>query len=169
MKMKQWMMVGLGTLLMVGFMGGCAAAPATGSSEPETSGPAADAAGQSEMIFGKVTAITGNEIELHVGRLPEETTGESTPEGTEGEMVPAQMTGPAQAVGDEGGAPSKPNGPELEYTDETITVRIPAGAEIQAGNGSGTKTISDIKTGSILGLKVDNDKDLNVLSAIVMG
>lgn len=114
----------------------------------------------SQSVFGKVESITGNKLVLLLAKFPDYSGAgnESSPDTPAGQEVPAATMTPAIA----GGAVGESGGMELEYTGETITVTIPAGAFIQKDNKR--VSMADIKNGSVINLTIDNMEDLKVSS-----
>lgn len=100
-----------------------------------------------EVVFGKVSAITGNEMDISLAKDPY---ADLNPEGEAAggagmeavEMVPAAEAG---AVTDEQEAPKM----QLEYTGDSKSFTIPAGVKITGSTG-GEVQMDSIAKGSVL-------------------
>lgn len=104
--------------------------------------------------FGKITSVTGNELEINLAKEPEEPEqAESTPKNEGGDMAAATMT-PATPAGEAGGGAAQRT--ELELTDELKSFIIPAGLPIKDASGN-EKQLSDIKKGSIMNIFADEN------------
>lgn len=140
-------------------------------------------------MFGKVTSITGNEIELEIAEPPfdndtlaaadssvvqgeefvyEWNGDEELPGGVEGSVDGESVgtiiaisgeDGEMQIIGADGGEKM-----DLKYTGESKSIIIPAGTEIMNMIG-GPGSLDDIKKGSVLMLGVD-DANASVLKAL---
>ena len=110
------------------------------------------------ITYGKVTKITGNELELNLAENPDlaqldnDSTGDSAAADSGPDSVAAAPPVPAIGAGDQGGEAPKL---ELKYTGESKSFVIPAGAQIfDSATGKESK-ITAIKEGSVLMLYVD--------------
>lgn len=144
----------------------------TGKTPPEGSGTVAvgGSGGEDimsadyEFLFGKVTSIVGNEIELALAEMPEVETP-PVEEDTAGENDIPEGTVSA-ATGTIAVDPSSNAGENMEFTGETLTITIPAGVQIYS-MGQET-TLSALKKGSLVSVMVDNLEDLNIQVVDVM-
>ena len=140
-----------------------------------------------EMIFGKVQSIVGNEITIALGTLPG---GEGNDENGDGETGPHTVQGfsmgEAPGAGEGpvvGGGPGASEGPtlniggrvirpgqesdiELEYTGETKTLIIPAGAEIHSAMGSAT--LEAINKGSVLNIELNTEGEIPIVERVMI-
>lgn len=109
-----------------------------------------------ESLYGKVTSVVGNEIELALAKAPEiPEMGESGQEVKVEEGMVAAVVLSAVAI--ETGAEAEEN---MEFTGESMTITIPTGTKIyQAGQES---TVNSIQKGSIVTMNVDNLDDMNI-------
>jgi len=140
-----------------------------------------------EMIFGKVQSIVGNEITIALGTLPggggndENGDGETGPHtvqgfsmgeapgGGEGPGVhegPGAGEGPTLNIGGRVIRPGQENDIELEYTGETMTLIIPAGAEIHSAVGSGT--LEAISKGSVLNIELNTEGEVPIVERVMI-
>ncbi len=108
-----------------------------------------------ELKFGKVTKIIGNEIEIRVGKDPleEEQTTKEEEKTTDGEVKAAAST-EAKSIAD---IPK-----ELDYTGEEMSLKIDSGAEIIVKGQSGN--VSDLKKGDVVMIEMTEKK---VVKAVV--
>lgn len=108
-----------------------------------------------EYLYGKVTSVVGNEIELALAEMPEVP---EVPEGSVTEigdgMVAATLV-PASSAG--AGEDAESN---IELSGEVKNVTIPAGTKIYS---MGQETpVTSIKKGSLISMTVDNLTDMNI-------
>ncbi|MDO0825543.1 hypothetical protein [Desulfosporosinus nitroreducens] len=101
-----------------------------------------------KTIYGKVTNIIGNDVELMLGNMPEveEVESETIIDDPDGDIAVA-----AKPAVDANAGPF-----ELEYTDETLTITVFAGLPIT--NMGEELSLSSIKNGTILALVVEDVK-----------
>lgn len=131
---------------------------ANSNSEQNTS-QQGEALPEVRMLYGKITSIVGNEIELSVAEIPESENNETS----EPPAVPedsfdapaAMMTTPAMSADEVVDA-----GSNLEYTGETLNLTLSAGTKILQ-NGQET-TLSALKKGSVLSVLIDDVDSMNV-------
>lgn len=133
---------------------------ASGNDDVSSTGTVAD----SEYLYGKVTKITGNEIELALAVMPEddapsdEEDGKDTldiPDGAAAGLVPATDAGSGATFEE-----------SMEYTGETLTLTIPAGTMIYSmGQES---TITALKKGSLVSITIDNRENKNISSVSIL-
>lgn len=101
-----------------------------------------------DTLYGKITGIVGNELEIALAQTPEggdtSHSGGGDSEGlTEmGGLVPADSYDPADNVD-----------PNMEYTGETISVTIPAGTKVFGARQE--IELSSLKKGDVVSLIVD--------------
>lgn len=117
-----------------------------------------------DYLYGKITKITGNEIELALAKMPEDDTIVDEGAGTEADYASggtAAVTAlPAQVI--------DPNEMEksMEYTGETLTLTILTGVKFDSmGQES---TLSALKKGSLVSITVDNLEDMNISSVSIL-
>lgn len=118
----------------------------------------------SEYLYGKVTKITGNEIELALAVMPED----DAASGEEDDKDTVDISGgaavavaPATDIGS--GATFEES---MEYTGETLTLTIPAGTMIYSmGQES---TITALKKGSLVSITIDNRENKNISSVSIL-
>lgn len=109
-----------------------------------------------KAVFGKVSSVAGNEVDLSLAKDPYEIDEENTSSGKDsGGMVAAVEMVPA-AEGDTNEVVQTPK-MELEYTGESKSMVIPTGVKINGKTG-GTAGTEDIKKGSVIMILMDNDK-----------
>ena len=104
-----------------------------------------------ELYYGKISSVAGNEIEVSIAKDPYESLegqdSQNNDDMTDGSMA---MTMSGEAILDDG---SNQGGAEerieMEYTGETKSFTIPAGAKITEGLGQEGK-ISSLKKGSVI-------------------
>ncbi|MBS6195560.1 MAG: hypothetical protein KH828_08275 [Clostridiales bacterium] len=118
-----------------------------------------------EEVYGTITNIVGNEIEVSLVKMPDvedakEDTGKK--EESAGGETEAVMMAPAN----EGEAMSAGEGQNMEYTGETITFSLPAGVKVYSMGQEAT--LSALKKGSLIAVAVDNQEDKNVQSVRIM-
>ena len=110
-----------------------------------------------QPVYGKISGITGNEIELSVAKLPEgygavDDGDKTESQGDEGGGVAAAMiTEAVEGTQGEGYTPPKL---ELELTGENKTITVPAGVKITGTSGKEEK-LSALKKGSVIMLLMD--------------
>ncbi|MFG6351782.1 MAG: hypothetical protein K1W21_09280, partial [Oscillospiraceae bacterium] len=110
-----------------------------------------------ESLYGKVTSIVGNEIELALAELPDDDAGD-------GDDDPAPVELPGGIVVTQ----KEPiNVESMEYTGESLTFTVPAGTQFYS---DGQETVlSAVKKGSVVSVTVDNREDMNIQSIEVLG
>lgn len=104
-----------------------------------------------ELYYGKISSVAGNEIEVSIAKDPYENLegqgSQNNDDMADGSMA---MTMSGEATLDDG---SNQGGAEerieMEYTGETKSFTIPAGAKITEGLGQEGK-ISSLKKGSVI-------------------
>lgn len=110
------------------------------------------------LLYGKVTSVIGNEIDLNIGTTEEELPSTYQPPVEEKEekegSVPAMMLQPAsdgEASFVEGGKVQKNESIiDITYGDETKSVLIPAGVQMVDLTGKGKSDLNSVKEGSVL-------------------
>lgn len=116
------------------------------------------------MLYGKITSIVGNEIELSVAEIPESENNETSEPPTVPEDsfdAPAAMMTPAMSADEVVDV-----GSNLEYTGETLNLTLSAGTKILQ-NGQET-TLSALKKGSVLSVLIDDVDSMNVSIVDIM-
>jgi ABC-type cobalt transport system substrate-binding protein len=119
-----------------------------------------------EILFGKVKSIVGNEVVLEIGTLPSDggsENGGAANEGSDTQQIYDAGSGDAgMVIADNGNImelkPGEENSLELEYTGETKTIIIPAGAAIESVLGEGS--LEAVKKGSVLQVELLKDNDM---------
>lgn len=122
------------------------------------------AIGEFDYLYGKITKITGNEIEVAIVKMQEEELPEGGEGGSQAADIPdgaAVALSPAQVID-----PNAMADENVEYTGETFTLTIPAGVKID--NLGQESTISALKKGSLVLIAVDNAEDLNISSVSIL-
>lgn len=120
--------------------------------------------GDSTYLYGKITQITGNEIELAIALMPDDDTAGGDEGSKDAIDIPddaaaALMPATEASLGDTFEE-------SMEYTGETLTLTLPAGVEfLRMGEES---TISELKKGSLVSITVDNMEDMNISSVSIM-
>lgn len=121
--------------------------------------------GEFDYLYGKITKITGNEMELAIVKMPEEDNAGGGEGGSEAVDIPdggaAVALSPAQTID-----PNDMADENVEYTGETFTLTIPAGVKIDNMGQEGS--ISTLKKGNLVFITVDNLEDRNIFSVSVM-
>ncbi|MBE5107905.1 hypothetical protein IGI01_22425 [Bacillus thuringiensis] len=113
---------------------------------------------QTDIKFGKVTKIVGNELELKIGKNPieeEKVSEEKSDSNNKGE-VPAAKSSEAKSVED---LPK-----ELEYTGEEMSLKVNAGVEVV---DQGKKAnLTAIKKGAIVVVEIDKKEKVKTIMII---
>lgn len=110
-----------------------------------------------EMLYGKVSSVVGNEIELALANPPGEDEAQD-----DGESVPVELPGGILVTQKE-----PINVESMEYTGESLTFTLPAGTKFYS-DGQET-TLSAVKKGSVVSVIVDNLEDMNIQSVEILG
>lgn len=148
--MKKFLSITL-SILMTFFITGCGSKQkeAPTNNDPENSN--ITNMEDYELYYGKISSVAGNEIEVSIAKDPYENLegqdSQNNDDMTDGSMA---MTMSGEAILDDG---SNQGGAEerieMEYTGETKSFTIPAGAKITEGLGQEGK-ISSLKKGSVI-------------------
>ena len=148
--MKKFLSITL-SILMTFFITGCGSKQkeAPTNNDPENSN--ITNMEDYELYYGKISSVEGNEIEVSIAKDPYENLegqdSQNNDDMTDGSMA---MTMSGEAILDDG---SNQGGAEerieMEYTGETKSFTIPAGAKITEGLGQEGK-ISSLKKGSVI-------------------
>lgn len=148
--MKKFLSITL-SILMTFFITGCGSKQkeAPTNNDPENSN--ITNMEDYELYYGKISSVAGNEIEVSIAKDPYENLegqdSQNNDDMTDGSMA---MTMSGEAILDDG---SNQDGAEerieMEYTGETKSFTIPAGAKITEGLGQEGK-ISSLKKGSVI-------------------
>lgn len=117
----------------------------------------------SEYLYGKVTKITGNEIELALAVMPEDDAANSKEDNKDTIDIPDGAIAAVPVTEASSGTTFEES---IEYTGETLTLTIPAGALIY--NMGQESTISTLKKGSLISITVDNMEDKNISSVSIL-
>lgn len=129
------------------------------SETPNTEQTGAEANSGSETIYGKITGIVGNELEIALVKMPEIEVPQDTPAGNEntaemGETMVAATMATATTTDN-----AETN---VELTGESMTLNVPAGISIQSFGQEAT--LSSLQKGNLITVTVDNLDDKNVIS-----
>jgi len=128
-----------------------------------------------EMIFGKVQSIVGNEITIALGTLPggdsndengDDETGPRTVQSFAMGEAPGVGDGPTFNIGGRVMRPGQENDIELEYTGETMTLLIPASAEIHSAIGSAT--LDAINKGSVVNIELNTEGETPIVVRVMI-
>lgn len=126
------------------------------SFDPSENGDQGAFSNADDAIYGKITAITGNEIKVAIAEKPAE--DESGMDDLKGEvMTPNENDTPV--IGGEGIEDPMDN---LEFTGETKTFTIPAGVKIT--NMGQEINLSSLKKGDIISVVTDTENPDTVVS-----
>lgn len=107
-----------------------------------------------EMFYGRVSEVAGNELTLDLAKMPGSDEAASAPADEDGEM-PAMVMTPATEAGEgAGGQVGAEERTELEYTGESRDFTIPGGLKIIGADGT-EKQLTDVKKGSVLTIFAD--------------
>ena len=110
-----------------------------------------------ESLYGKVTSIVGNEIELALAELPDDDAGDGDDDPTPVELPGSIVVTQKEPI----------NVESMEYTGESLTFTVPAGTQFYS---DGQETVlSAVKKGSVVSVTVDNREDMNIQSIEVLG
>lgn len=126
------------------------------------------ASSESIYLYGRINEVIGNELTIQLSDTPKEEEAPSE-EGKSDSQSPADgmaavAVTPAQiiTIGEAAGGSM-----DMEFTGESITIKVPAGLKIQDSQGQEVGAASLTK-GKVLGLYVDNMEDLNLQSITIM-
>lgn len=119
------------------------------ASQPVTSGSSQSSPEVTEMFYGRVNEVAGNELTLDLAKLPGADDAASAPADEDGEMPATVMTPATEAGEGEGGQVGAEERTELEYTGESRDFTIPGGLKITGADGT-EKQLTDVKKGSVL-------------------
>ncbi|MDO4307110.1 MAG: hypothetical protein Q4C77_09755 [Eubacteriales bacterium] len=109
-----------------------------------------DAVCAREYIYGKITNITGNEIEVALAKMPEDV--ETEPKAPNDDNVEIPME--ANAISIVGGF-AIDDADNLEFTGETKSLTIPA--EVKVYSVGQEINLSNLKKGDIIFVTVDTE------------
>lgn len=126
------------------------------------------ASSESIYLYGRINEVIGNELTIQLSDTPKEEEAPSE-EGKSDSQSPADgmaavAVTPAQiiTIGEAAGGSM-----DMEFTGESITIKVPAGLKIQDSQGQEVGAASLTK-GKVLGLYVDNMEELNPQSITIM-
>lgn len=126
-----------------------ASAPSSASQPDESA-----AAQQTQLWYGQVSSVAGNELTLELAAEPQAPQNENLPKADEDGTIAAVPTTPAAAgTAGEIGAEERQ---EIELSGETKDFTIPGGLAVKDGSGT-EKQLSDIQKGSILTILTNAD------------
>lgn len=122
---------------------------------------------ESQMYFGKVKQIIGNEVTLELAENPlddyeDESGANDTAENGSGDMAAVEMT-EALPAGSAADTPVEEH-MELTYTGEEMNFTIPAGVQIYSLSHGQYVQLSSLQKGSVLSITVQGDS--NVVSEV---
>ena len=133
----------------------CVAAcgPTSSASQPGASGSGSSQSSPevTEMFYGRVNEVAGNELTLDLAKMPGTDEAASAPAGEDGEMPAMAMTPATEAGEGTGGQVGAEERTELEYTGESRDFTIPGGLKITGADGT-EKQLTDVKKGSVLAI-----------------
>lgn len=156
--LKTWIALVLVAVLALSFTA-CGTGGVNGkenSSDPSENGDQGAFSNADDVIYGKITEITGNEIKVAIAEKPAE--DESGMDDLKGEvMTPNENDMPM--IGGEGIEDPMDN---LEFTGETKTFTIPAGVKIT--NSGQEINLSSLKKGDIISVVTDTENPDTVVS-----
>lgn len=112
-----------------------------------------------DYIYGKITTITGNEIEMALAKIPEEN-DEAEPGDMPGDDIEIPMG--ENAMPAVGGPVIDDVTDNLEFTGEKKSLTIPAGIKVYS-MGQEIK-LSNLKKGDIISVAVDSENPDTVIS-----
>lgn len=147
------------SILMVFSMTACGKNKGDAPSNENNSGSGNEINSQDyEAYYGKISSVAGNEIEVSIAKDQFDNGGEDAPSSDEpgGEDAFSMTSSMAATEGDgedQGGAEERV---EMEFTGETKSFTIPAGAEIFQGAGQGGQ-LSSLKKGSVVIVYVNKE------------
>lgn len=127
------------------------------ASQPGASGSASGSGSSqrspevTEMFYGRVNEMAGNELTLGLAKMPGTDEAASAPAGEDGEMPAMAMTPATEAGEGTGGQVGAEERTELEYTGESRDFTIPGGLKITGADGT-EKQLTDVKKGSVLAI-----------------
>lgn len=127
------------------------------ASQPGASGSASGSGSSqsspevTEMFYGRVNEMAGNELTLGLAKMPDTDEAASAPAGEDGEMPAMAMTPATEAGEGTGGQVGAEERTELEYTGESRDFTIPGGLKITGADGT-EKQLTDVKKGSVLAI-----------------
>lgn len=113
---------------------------------------------KTDLKFGKVTKIVGNELELKIGKNPieeKEVSEEKSDSNNKGE-VSAAKSGEAKSIED---LPK-----ELDYTGEEMSLKVDAGVEVVDQGKEANLTA--IKKGAIVAVEIDEKEKVKTIMII---
>ena len=127
------------------------------ASQPGASGSASGSGSSqsspevTEMFYGRVNEVAGNELTLGLAKMPGTDEAASAPAGEDGEMPAMAMTPATEAGEGTGGQVGAEERTELDYTGESRDFTIPGGLKITGADGA-EKQLTDVKKGSVLAI-----------------
>ena len=119
------------------------------ASQPGASGSASGSGSSqsspevTEMFYGRVNEMAGNELTLGLAKMPGTDEAASAPAGEDGEMPAMAMTPATEAGEGTGGQVGAEERTELEYTGESRDFTIPGGLKITGADGT-EKQLTDV-------------------------
>lgn len=158
------------SILMVFSMTACGKNKGDAPSNDNSSGNSNEINSQDyEAYYGKISSVAGNEIEVSLAKDQFDNGGEDAPSpdepgGEEAGMMTSSSAAAAVNGEEQGGAEERV---EMEFTGETKSFTIPAGAEIFQGAGQGGQ-LSSLKKGSIVIVYVNKESGV-VGNVTIMG
>ena len=108
--------------------------------------------------YGKITSITGNELEIALAKKPENNAGYESSWSEAGVQIPMGDNDMPVAGGDIDGSIA-----EIELTGETMKLTVPAGVKIYSGGQE--INLSGLKKGDMVSVVFDGE-DQNIILSI---
>lgn len=145
------------SILLAFVLAACVTACGQTSSQPGTSGSSSGSSSSqsspevTEMFYGRVNEVAGNELTLDLAKMPGTDEAASAPADEDGEMPAVPMTPATKAGEGTGGQVGAEERTELEYTGESRDFTIPGGLKITGADGT-EKQLTDVKKGSVLAI-----------------
>lgn len=156
--MKNWMALAL-VVIFIFSLAACGTKNAENKGELSGSQDADDQfafAGDENSIYGKITSITGNEIEIAVAKKP-------TDDGNGANDLSGDVITPNENdVPIIGGEAIDDPTDNLEFTGETKSFTIPAGVKIT--NMGQEMSLSNLKKGDIISVSIGSENPNTVLA-----
>lgn len=119
-----------------------------------------ESAAEAVVLFGKVNAVTGNELEVLLAKDPYADKAPKNSGNTDQGAAAASMT-PATEAGEE--MPQAPK-MQLEYTGDEKNIIVPAGAKI-TGQTGGEEQLDAIQKGSVIIIMMEHEsvKEIGIM------
>lgn len=135
-------------------MGLAACGPDQTEKDTENNGDGAFTSAEN-TVYGKITAITGNEMEIALAKRTEPEDVDDVLNGA-APMVPGENDVPV--IGGEG----EDGSGDIEFTGETMSLTVPAGIKIYSMGQE--INLSSLKKGDMVSVAFDSDAHDNIIS-----